>query len=39
LGLKSSAEPSPSAEISSKVPELKMPEPARSKEYDFDMDM
>lgn len=39
LGLKSSAERSPSVEPSSKVPELKIPEPARAKEYDFDMDM
>lgn len=39
LGLKSSAEPSPSAESSTKVPELKIPDPARTKEYDFDMDM
>jgi conjugative relaxase-like TrwC/TraI family protein len=39
LGLKSSAEPGPSAEVLSKTPELKIPEPARTKEYDFDMDM
>jgi hypothetical protein len=39
LGLKSSTEPSPAVEQSSKVPELKIPEPSRSKEYDFDIDM
>jgi conjugative relaxase-like TrwC/TraI family protein len=39
LGLKSSTEPRPAVEQSSKVPELKIPEPSRTKEYDFDMDM
>lgn len=39
LGLKSSAEPSPSAEPSTKTPELKIPEPGRTRERDFDMDM
>ncbi|MFD1767089.1 MobF family relaxase [Sphingorhabdus buctiana] len=39
LGLKSSTEPSLAVEQSSKVPELKIPEPSRTQEYDFDMDM
>jgi hypothetical protein len=39
LGLKSSAESSPAAEPSTKTPELKIPEPMRTRDRDFDMDM
>jgi hypothetical protein len=39
MGLKSSAEPSPAAEPSTKTPELKIPEPERTRERDFDMDI
>jgi conjugative relaxase-like TrwC/TraI family protein len=39
LGLKSTAEFSPTAEPSSKTPELKIQEPERVRERDFDMDM
>jgi hypothetical protein len=39
LGLKSSAEPSPAVEATSKTPELKIPGPERTRERDFDMDM
>jgi ATP-dependent exoDNAse (exonuclease V) alpha subunit len=39
LGLKSSAEPRPTAEPSAKTPELKIPDPERTRDRDFDMDM
>jgi conjugative relaxase-like TrwC/TraI family protein len=38
-GLKSAAEPGSSSELKTKTPELKIPDLAASKSYDFDMDM